>query len=965
MILLFELLSKIEKKLNVLLEQGAIGDYKVTLRVNNKGLIFILLEDDLKKGIVEAQLSLFKHKNIEFDFLLKQEVENDSYYTEIFSTEKKIFLDSRKKLSNLLELDKYQGINVKSKIATFYSYKGGVGRSTSLASCAAYLSNHFDKKILIIDCDFEAPGFTNYYLEEPSQVNNHPGVIEYFMDLDYDGDKIDITNYIWEVGKNFSGSGSIMVMSAGNLSDEPIEGDNIFGSHKNHYLEGLARVDTSSSFTLGKKFSTLLTEADKGLQPDIILIDSRTGFNDIFGITALNISDMVVGLFGNNVQNLPGLNFFIDRIIESKTGLNAILLNAIIPRRSAFVKFESYVENYIQRQSSDEDAVVIRTYPVTRYDVLEMIGTSDERKEDFIDLIKNKRFPDYNEVFIYINEVLESDSEIEDKSDNSISEEDNENVSKKAEERPLSYSEKVKRLTKEILSLDLKDAYTKIQENDKYAQSIQKEIKKIIVNKIEISWPKLYAENATDEMIKNIFYRRSMEDIFNSSKLIILGNKGTGKTFLYEALKRPAIVERIQERAQKKGNYEVFHAIDPAAGKFIDAGVFADNADENFYHRFWVVYIWNAIMLDSENRLGYTSSLDVLPIMNKTKTKLRFIELINDDEKFVQVEDDLENLDSYLKSSQNNLKLIVIFDGLDQIVKPINWHYKIVPLISFWRNHSFSRIAPKLFIRSDLFEKLSNITNVKELKNRSISIEWSQDEVFGYFFKLVLSASKDEFLKYLSFTRLNSYELIKQIRQKSPKDGQLPLEQYYIKPLVIAFFGKYASADNTPRFGESYDWFYRNLKNANNTISLRPFIDLISNAMEYAKTNDSYSYPILPATFYVHGEARKTALGNHFSDLVSEQGNENLKVICSYIREKKSSQTIYLEIGKNAMLQLLNEVIETYKLKDTSVDELIYLLKVNGIINEHFKSGGISYSFALLYKYYLGLKNKPKAGGRR
>ena len=48
------------------------------------------------------------------------------------------------------------------KIITFYSYKGGVGRSMALSNVAALLSK-WGKKVLIVDFDLEAPGIENYF----------------------------------------------------------------------------------------------------------------------------------------------------------------------------------------------------------------------------------------------------------------------------------------------------------------------------------------------------------------------------------------------------------------------------------------------------------------------------------------------------------------------------------------------------------------------------------------------------------------------------------------------------------------------------------------------------------------------------------------------------------------------------------------------------------------------------------
>jgi hypothetical protein len=62
----------------------------------------------------------------------------------------------------------------------------------------------------------------------------------------------------------------------------------------------------------------------------------------------------------------------------------------------------------------------------------------------------------------------------------------------------------------------------------------------------------------------------------------------------------------------------------------------------------------------------------------------------------------------------------------------------------------------------------------------------------------------------------------------------------------------------------------------------------------------------------------------------------------------------------------LREIIERYneelKTNKNSVDELIYLLQVNGIISEQFIRGGqLVYNFALLYKYYLGLAKRKSS----
>lgn len=63
-------------------------------------------------------------------------------------------------------------------IITFYSYKGGVGRTQLLANLAAYFCHYTHKKLLIIDWDLEAPGLHYFFDKNKTQSK---GLIEFLM----------------------------------------------------------------------------------------------------------------------------------------------------------------------------------------------------------------------------------------------------------------------------------------------------------------------------------------------------------------------------------------------------------------------------------------------------------------------------------------------------------------------------------------------------------------------------------------------------------------------------------------------------------------------------------------------------------------------------------------------------------------------------------------------------------------
>lgn len=80
------------------------------------------------------------------------------------------------------------GLNEPGDVITFYSYKGGTGRSMGLVNCAGLIAQQLPadaKPILLIDFDLEAPGLHRYL--QPFMTNedmeSRQGVLELFEAL--------------------------------------------------------------------------------------------------------------------------------------------------------------------------------------------------------------------------------------------------------------------------------------------------------------------------------------------------------------------------------------------------------------------------------------------------------------------------------------------------------------------------------------------------------------------------------------------------------------------------------------------------------------------------------------------------------------------------------------------------------------------------------------------------------------
>src|SRR5712691_4859519 len=95
---------------------------------------------------------------------------------------------------------------------TFYSYKGGVGRSLALANTAALLVKR-GRRVVLIDFDLEAPGLDSF--EEFKSVAGKPGVVEYVSEFKETNRAPDITRFVHPCELPGPLRGQLWIMPAG------------------------------------------------------------------------------------------------------------------------------------------------------------------------------------------------------------------------------------------------------------------------------------------------------------------------------------------------------------------------------------------------------------------------------------------------------------------------------------------------------------------------------------------------------------------------------------------------------------------------------------------------------------------------------------------------------------------------------------------------------------------------------
>src|SRR5689334_5992423 len=103
---------------------------------------------------------------------------------------------------------------------TFYSYKGGVGRTLALANVARYLAS-FGQKVFALDLDLEAPGL-HYKLASPVQQRElRGGVVDVLHAVvtraPREGAPESLDAYVVRIEHMTDTGGSIHLMPAGHV----------------------------------------------------------------------------------------------------------------------------------------------------------------------------------------------------------------------------------------------------------------------------------------------------------------------------------------------------------------------------------------------------------------------------------------------------------------------------------------------------------------------------------------------------------------------------------------------------------------------------------------------------------------------------------------------------------------------------------------------------------------------------
>ncbi|MFJ5261991.1 FxSxx-COOH system tetratricopeptide repeat protein [Streptomyces sp. NPDC088387] len=202
------------------------------------------------------------------------------------------------------------------KIVTFYSYKGGTGRTMALANTAWIMASR-GKRVLVVDWDLEAPGLDRFLRPflEPDGLRDRPGVLDLINDYMLRVDALlggtrqpaedaahlatwitgqaDISKAVSPLQWPFPDEGRLDYISA--------------GRQDRNYSSIFSQFNWNRFYDEqygGQFLDALCAQFRRGY--DYVLIDSRTGLSDISDICTIHFPDVLVNCFTHNDQSIEG-----------------------------------------------------------------------------------------------------------------------------------------------------------------------------------------------------------------------------------------------------------------------------------------------------------------------------------------------------------------------------------------------------------------------------------------------------------------------------------------------------------------------------------------------------------------------------------------------------------------------------------------------------------------------------------
>ncbi len=256
-------------------------------------------------------------------------------------------------------------------VFTFYSFKGGVGRSMAAANVAEWC-RLLGLRVVMIDWDLEAPGLETFFFppgnrmgDEPSpldRIRSQLGLIDMLESYRrqfptmlrpaqatpaewlalLDRELPSVTALLQPIGAPATGDGAgLWLLPAGWRAGEQ------FSSYA-RLVQGFDWTDFYSSFEGEAYFAWLRAALTRFA--DVVIIDSRTGVTEMGGVCAQWLADVVVAFCAPNEQNLDGIDTMVTAFLREELGAQRGRAIEVVVVPTRLDNAETDLQNQFKRQ---------------------------------------------------------------------------------------------------------------------------------------------------------------------------------------------------------------------------------------------------------------------------------------------------------------------------------------------------------------------------------------------------------------------------------------------------------------------------------------------------------------------------------------------------------------------------------------------------------------------------------------
>jgi MinD-like ATPase involved in chromosome partitioning or flagellar assembly/tetratricopeptide (TPR) repeat protein len=227
------------------------------------------------------------------------------------------------------------------RVITFYSFKGGVGRTQLLLNVACTVAAR-GKNVALVDMDIHAPGLSFMKSLAPKDGESPPGgLIDFFesvvaADGQADAEITDLTACAYEppfirekLSARAKDAGNLWLIPCADFhgSASPEEARTAYLKQLDQLAPSLQRLAARSrkhALSSRAHYNPILSEMEEQLEelnsgkgpPDFLFIDARTGFTEISDMIFCHGASHLVLVSGLNEQNQTGLDLALSELSQ-------------------------------------------------------------------------------------------------------------------------------------------------------------------------------------------------------------------------------------------------------------------------------------------------------------------------------------------------------------------------------------------------------------------------------------------------------------------------------------------------------------------------------------------------------------------------------------------------------------------------------------------------------------------------